>query len=149
MGKPPVQEVSIELISESSLGTSPSDMHKAAYSGQLYFMNGTWYIKYIEQEEEGQTNATVKVKEDEIVVIRNGLVSMRQSYRPGIKTSGSYVSLAGEMSMDTDTRDIRLHYDEAGYLTAAVWVYDLYLNEQNIGRYTVQCRLTRLSCNTY
>jgi uncharacterized beta-barrel protein YwiB (DUF1934 family) len=149
LGKSPVQEVSIELISESSLGTSPSDMHKAAYSGQLYFMNGTWYIKYIEQEEEGQTNATVKVKEDEIVVIRNGLVSMRQSYRPGIKTSGSYVSLAGEMSMDTDTRDIRLHYDEEGYLTAAVWVYDLHLNEQNIGRYTVQCRLTRLSCNTY
>jgi len=144
LGKPPVQEVNIELTSKFAIKIAPPDIHKAAYSGQLHFMNGTWYIKYVEQEEEGQTNATVKVKEDEIVVIRNGVVSMRQSYRPGVKTSGSYTSAAGVMQMDTDTKDMRLHYDEDGYLSEAVWVYDLYLNEQKIGRYTVQCRLTRL-----
>lgn len=143
LGTFPVQEVGIEVISEFSLTMAPAETNRIAYAGQLYFMNGTWYIKYVEQDEAGETNATVKVKEDEIVVIRNGVVSMRQSYRPGVKTGGLYHSAAGVMQMDTDTRDIALRYDADGYLRTAVWVYDLYLNEQSIGRYTVQCRLTR------
>ncbi|MBN6187114.1 DUF1934 domain-containing protein [Aneurinibacillus sp. BA2021] len=139
----PVQEVNIEVVSEFSLAMAPSETNRITYQGQLHFMNGTWYIKYVEQDEDGRTNATVKVKEDEIVVIRSGMISMRQSYRPGVKTGGVYHSAAGAMQMDTDTKDIALRYDADGYLHTAVWVYDLHLNEQNIGQYTVQCRLTR------
>jgi uncharacterized beta-barrel protein YwiB (DUF1934 family) len=144
MNKPPVQEVKIRVTSEFSMAMAPPDTYTADYSGQLRFMNGIWYIKYVEQEEDGQTNATVKVSEDEIVVIRNGLVSMRQSYRRDAKTSGTYdAGAGGVMQMDTETKDIQLRYDKEGYLQSAAWVYNLYLNGQKIGQYTVHCRLTR------
>jgi uncharacterized beta-barrel protein YwiB (DUF1934 family) len=140
----PVQEIKIELTSAFSMNMSPPDMSQFVYSGQLYFVNGAWYIKYVEQEEDGQTYTTLKVKEDEIMVIRNGLVTMRHSYRPGIRTSGSYAGPGGMMWMDTATKEMQVCYDKEGDLSAVVWTYDLYLNEQKVGRYRISCRLMRI-----
>lgn len=142
MGRPPVQQVAIDIES-LMLSAGRRDKNEYRYKGEMHLMNGTWYIKYVEPGEDGETNATLKIKPSEVVVIRNGLVSMRQSFRAGITTSGMYESLAGPMQMDTETTDVRLEYDEEGYLQKASWVYNLSLNEQEIGTYTVTCSLQR------
>ncbi|BAU26422.1 uncharacterized beta-barrel protein YwiB (DUF1934 family) [Aneurinibacillus soli] len=143
MGRPPVQQVAITIESRFVLEGGRRDKHEYRYAGELHLMNGTWYIKYVEQDEAGETNATMKVRPDEVVVIRNGLVSMRQSFRPGVPTSGIFESMAGPMQMDTETTDVRVEYDEEGYLCEAVWNYTLFLNEQEVGRYMVTCSLQR------
>lgn len=143
MGRPPVQQVTIDIESRCDLGAGRRDKHQYRYKGEMHLMNGTWYIKYVEQGEDGETNATVKIKSDEVVVIRNGFVSMRQSYRTGVTTSGMYESPAGPMQMDTATTGIKLEYDEEGYLQTASWSYKLSLNEQEVGTYNVTCSLQR------
>ncbi len=144
VGIPPAQNVTIEMTSTFAIQMAPPDSHKAVYTGQLHYMNGTWYIKYAEEQEEGKTKATLKIKDGEVSVIRNGAISMRHSYRPGVKTSGFYTGPAGRMQMDTETYKLELGRDEDGFLSSAAWVYDLYLNEQKIGRYTIACSLQRL-----
>jgi uncharacterized beta-barrel protein YwiB (DUF1934 family) len=143
VGRPPVQNVNIELTSTFTVSMASPDTHRLEYTGQLYFLNGTWYIKYVEQEEDGQTNTTIKANAQEIVVIRNGLVSMRQSYQPGVTTMGSFHGAGGLMWMDTETKEIQLQHDAEGYLSSIKWTYILHVNEQRVGHYTVHCRLTR------
>nr|WP_027415251.1 DUF1934 domain-containing protein [Aneurinibacillus terranovensis] len=143
MKKSVAERVTISMVSTFRIRMAPPDIHKIQYEGQLYATGDGWYIKFVEPGEEGTTNTTLKMKEDEITVIRHGAVTMRHSYRKGVKTAGSYIGPAGAMHMETDTRDVRYKNDEQGWLSSCAWSYDLYLNEQKIGRYELECSIAR------
>ncbi|WCK54386.1 DUF1934 domain-containing protein [Aneurinibacillus sp. Ricciae_BoGa-3] len=139
----PSQQVNIHLRSIFRLKTSSPDIHRVNYEGRLYALGDSWLVKFVEHEEDGNTNTTLKIKGDEITVIRQGAVTMRQHYQKGVKTSGTYEGPAGMLQMDTETIEVLHQNGQDGWLRQCSWKYDMYLNGQKIGRYELECMFTR------
>ena len=106
--------------------------------GTLHHMPNATYIRYIEHvENNGKINTTVKYDGDEMLIIRSGAVKMKQLYKIGTETSGSYDSIHGTLDLTTRTNKLEhTIHPETNEETFHV-SYNLFLQHENVGNYSL------------
>jgi uncharacterized beta-barrel protein YwiB (DUF1934 family) len=127
------QSPSRRVILEMNSDFGTQEQHRA----QLVQKGKHWFISF--QDEQG--SSLLKIGEEEITVIRRGQVTMRQSFRKGVLTSGTFTNPAGKMVMETHTHEIVFEMDSHGQFRGAMWRYDLRLNGQEIGQNRITCTI--------
>lgn len=106
--------------------------------GYLYHKDDAMILTYEEEmPEAGRVKTTVKMKESEVVIIRSGAVSMRQVFRKGASTTGSYRTPYGTMEMETTTENIQSDWRDATEKGKLFLTYLLKIQGEETGRHCV------------
>lgn len=125
--------VSIKLVTEIRDGARKEHTVTEA-KGMLYEKETATIFSYTEEMDgAGKVNNILKVKENEVFIMRSGAVSMRQMLQKGETTTGTYESMYGTMDMETKTENIRFHPQlNSGKLLVT---YQLAMQGQQVGRH--------------
>jgi uncharacterized beta-barrel protein YwiB (DUF1934 family) len=104
----------------------------------LYYEKGkNRYLTFQEPHEQGEVKTIVKMHDDEVLIMRSGVVSMRQVYKKGQWTQGSYQNALGQFSMDTKTDNVLVQWSEKKKKGSLFVTYQLLLQGNEAGRYTI------------
>ena len=108
MGK----RVTINVESSQDDGSEQEEITTQS-NGDLYQKNGTYYLKYEETAEglEG-VKTTVKIKEQEVTLIRQGQVRTMQSFVPDTKTDFDYKTPYGTLNLTLEVEEFNLNVNE-------------------------------------
>lgn len=108
-------------------------VHTQHAQGELYFKNGSYYLRYTEPDPDmGRTTATVKWDDAIIKVIRHGDVQSELTFRSGTRTVGSFALPQGRMELEIVTLGIDKTLSEG--LGSLSWSYDMYTGGAYAGR---------------
>lgn len=136
-------EVSLQLCSLIRQGTELQRQEQELL-GELYDKNGTSYIRYREQQEEGAPlQNTFIIKEDEITLIKEGTVRMKHSFQLGKVTKGRYDTPLASFEMGTKTTLLSYQYDYEKEQGSLQLNYDLWLNQGEAGSFELSMNLTK------
>lgn len=133
------QSVILKMVSDFAIQDDERSSHQEEYQAQLQQKGSHWYITF--QEEQG--TSLLKIADQEVTVIRRGQVTMRQPFRTGVVTSGTYINPTGKMYMETHTHEVVCETDNQGQFRGVMWRYDLRLNGQEVGQNRVTCKIHR------
>lgn len=98
------------------------------------------YFTYVEPAEQlGNTRTTVRASGGSIRLVRFGDVRMIVEYQPGVTTRESYDTPYGSLALKVTTHHCRIFIEEKEALLE--WSYDLHINEQKQGSYTMEVRV--------
>ena len=89
-----------------------TENYEVKTSGLKFRKGSALYFQYAEKTEAGDTQTTIKYKEYETLLLRNGAVKMRQLFRPSEITNGHYESIYGTLPMRTHTESIEHLWNE-------------------------------------
>lgn len=107
-------------------------------TGQFYIKNESYYLRYKEEIEDlGQIDHTIRINKDEGIILRKGVIDMRQPLKVGESKEGTYKGPFGAMQtlVDTDCCDVQWNEDNGeGMLTIR---YFLYMQGEAFGRVTL------------
>lgn len=102
--------------------------------GVQYEKNGYTYVLFQEYQSDGdKVNTTVKIGKNEVTLIRNGPVSMRQNYQLGEETSGRYATSFGTWDTKAYTRQLSYLHKKGSY--ELFLEYDFTLQDELLGIY--------------
>lgn len=129
-------KISVVIDLTSTVRNGPDEeTTRNRVQGDLLSKGQATYIRYEEQaEDEESVRNVVKITDEEMVILRNGPVSMNQRFREGQTTEGHYGTPFGDMHMETATE--RMEYTrEPGQGTGEIILeYRLKLQGNQLGR---------------
>ncbi|GGE28706.1 hypothetical protein GCM10011391_04100 [Pullulanibacillus camelliae] len=135
-------EVKIRLksvIKHTDMGPETTVLHT---KGVLYIKGGAYFLRYKEEMEGvGSVDHTVKIKGDEALILRTGAVSMRQPLKVGEALTGSYNSPYGQMETVTTLNRCEAGWQDKSRNGRLLISYDLVLQGQAVGRFTLTFKL--------
>ncbi|RNB82003.1 DUF1934 domain-containing protein [Brevibacillus fluminis] len=108
------------------------------YAGIGVKKAGGWFFSYKEQLDEGVSVQTViKISEDDVTLLRQGGVQMKQVFKAGEQNQSIYQSPYMSFAMETGTKS--LHIEQENARPASVRIqYRLWMNGQETGEYDLQ-----------
>lgn len=114
-------------------------------TGRLYKKNDSLFVQFKEEsKEQGVINQVIKVDTNNAVtVLRQGAVSMKQTFVVNEMTEGVYRSQFGTMLMETMTKECRVELCEKDYYGTITLNYQLHMQKQFAGNYTVTINFRR------
>ncbi|MBM7557045.1 DUF1934 domain-containing protein [Halanaerobacter jeridensis] len=118
------QAVRINVESSQDDGSEQEEITTQS-TGELYQKRGTYYLKYEETAEglEG-VKTTVKIKEEEITLIRQGQVRTIQNFVPESRTQFDYKTPYGTLNLALEVEEFDLDINErAGEINLEYAVY--------------------------
>jgi len=107
-------------------------------TGKMYEKEHTAIIAYEENNEAGQVNNVVKISGNRAAMIRRGAVATRQSFIVGVETDSVYQTPYGALRATTVTKDLYFHWDQTRKSGVFVVRYDLRLQGNPPGSYTLK-----------
>ncbi|MCS1352642.1 DUF1934 domain-containing protein [Mechercharimyces sp. CAU 1602] len=125
-------------------GMEEKEVIQQTVTGQFENKEERWFLRYREQEgTEEETRTTVKANHDEVVLIRHGAISYRQTYRPGSKSSSLMKIPNGtvEMIVHTHTYE-RTLVDGRGVISFS---FALTVGEEALGEYRLKIEWMEVS----
>ncbi len=125
------QNVKIKIDSKQDDGQEILEVNKKN-QGVLYNKAGTFYLKYTEDlEDVTEVKTTLKIKEDNLTLIRRGNLNSVQHFIRGEKTSFDYKTPYGKFSFELEVKEFLVDVSlEQGQIDI---VYELYNQEQLVG----------------
>ncbi|WP_187119470.1 DUF1934 domain-containing protein [Bacillus testis] len=94
------------------------------------------YLRYKEvQEDLQEIQSTVKWSKDEVFIMRNGQVKMRQKFIKDMMTVGNFESPYGTLQMLTTAKDLKHEYKERYAEGTMTLIYDLTMQGADAGQY--------------
>ncbi|KMY51990.1 hypothetical protein AC625_22715 [Peribacillus loiseleuriae] len=105
------QSVKVTLKTKITVG-SESEAYELITFGTKFQKNSSFYLQYAEESEAGKIQTTVKNKDNEILLLRNGAVKMRQLFREGETTNGHYESMYGMLPLLTKTKSAHHQWND-------------------------------------
>lgn len=107
-------------------------------SNGLYYIKGnSTYLSFTEPNDFGKVKTVVKIKEDEVLILRKGAVAMRQLFRKQETTKGTYQSQAGLFEMEAKTNNIEYTFYKYAKKGKLFLSYALNLQGEDTGRYAM------------
>ena len=97
-------------------------------TGEHFIKGKTSYLRYEEEHELGFVKTTVKIAQNEVVVMRSGAVAMKQRFIEGIQTLTDYNTPFGKLQLETMTESLSYKTTEREGTLAVL--YDLQIDEQ-------------------
>ncbi|WP_028400615.1 DUF1934 domain-containing protein [Ectobacillus panaciterrae] len=104
----------------------------------LYYEKGqSTYLTFQEPNEQGEVNTVVKIQGTDVLIMRSGAVSMRQTHKKGQQTNGMYTSELGAFALQTKTDNVLFEWSEKTKKGRLFLTYALLLNGSDAGRYAI------------
>ncbi|GAY74730.1 DUF1934 domain-containing protein [Sporolactobacillus inulinus] len=88
----------------------------------------------------GLADYTIRVGNEEALILRKGALPMRQQLVIGQSIKGSYESQFGRMETQATAKRIETTCDPAGRCGSVHLVYELLIQEQSVGKATMEYR---------
>jgi uncharacterized beta-barrel protein YwiB (DUF1934 family) len=108
--------------------------------GQYQKTNTAAYLRYEEILDGGKVNTTVKIAQDEILILRSGAIKMRMVFRPGLPVSGTYHSQHGYMEIVTEAKSMHHGHNDLTNEGIINLTYDLSMQENLAGTYKLDIK---------
>lgn len=104
------------VISVSSVQGDDKEPVAVVTPGDFYVKDGTYYARYEETEISGMkgTTTTLKIKKDELVLLRRGTTNARMQFSPSLKNVSMYSTPYGTLQVETNTLSIETNVDDDG-----------------------------------
>lgn len=94
---------------------------------------GGWYFTYVESVADvGEVRTVLKVASEEVTLLRQGPLEMKQRFQKGVDSESIYDSPFGRFRMKVYTHRMRVT-QEANRPLAVELAYQLWLNESYVG----------------
>lgn len=127
--------ITVKSVTEIRQGSNREQIVIEA-KGFKYDKENAQYITFVEEQEEGQVQTTIKLTDDEWKITRSGMIAMRQTFRLQETTNGTYDSPYGKFDLETKTHHFARQYNKhakSGKLTLS---YYLTISGDAAGYYT-------------
>ncbi|MCI7612643.1 MAG: DUF1934 domain-containing protein [Selenomonadaceae bacterium] len=109
--------------------------------GRYFFKGGKHYLRYEDKYLDGgkRVPTTIKVAEDELVILRHGTAKTEQRFVPLQETRSDYQTPYGSMELLMRTESLQAAFgEEGGHIRAA---YHLSANGSPVGRYEIEIKV--------
>ena len=110
-----------------------------------YLLKGSrHYIRYLDKhlDPKGHVPTTIKLGEGELVILRQGLVTARQCFRPGCETRSGYETPYGNMELIMHTHRLESDFGEDKGIIHLD--YSLNANGSQVGEYELEIKLAAI-----
>ena len=136
-----MEETKVKIKLNSTI--LPIDGEKENYEmwldGSLVKKSGKSYLRYVEQLEEKEIRTTVKMGNDQALILRGGGVKMRLPFNVIQDEIGEYDTQYGSLPIVTKTRHLSYDFNEEKSMSGKFYVqYDLVISGQSVGKYTLE-----------
>lgn len=110
-------------------------------NGQYYVKGQGTYVTFQEPNEQGEVKTIIKIQDEQVLIMRSGAVSMRQTHVKGEWKTGTYTSELGTFALQTKTDNVLFKWSDEKKKGQLFLTYALLLSEQEAGRYTITINL--------
>ncbi|PEE30410.1 hypothetical protein COL24_03475 [Bacillus toyonensis] len=110
-------------------------------NGQYYVKSQGTYVTFQEPNEQGEVKTIIKIQDEQVLIMRSGAISMRQTHVKGEWTTGTYTSELGTFALQTKTDNVLFKWSDEKKKGQLFLTYALLLSEQEAGRYTITINL--------
>ncbi|MDM5246345.1 DUF1934 domain-containing protein [Lysinibacillus sp. G4S2] len=135
-------QVNIKLISTIRPIDGESESYEMLLSGQLLEKAGSMYLKYEEVQEDKTIRTTMKLGNEQALIMRNGAVKMRLPLNIIEQQMGHYESEFGSMPLVIDTK--KMTFTKQAISGDFHVQYDLLMGGQSVGNYTLDITFTEV-----
>ena len=137
--------IRLKLVTEIRDGAGRKELLTIEEEGTLYSKEDATFLAYKEMMENvGQISNVIKIKDGEDSIMRSGGVSMRQTYRKGAITSGSYQSPYGMMEMVAKTENIDFTNRTDSRKAKLILSYQLQMQGEWVGRHRLTFMIEKI-----
>ncbi|WP_431029038.1 DUF1934 domain-containing protein [Lysinibacillus sp. LZ02] len=135
-------EVKIKLVSSILPTEGELETYEMWLQGTFIEKAGTHYLRYEEVQDDKNIRTTVKLTDEQALIMRKGGVNMRLPLNTKQKEQGHYDSPYGTIPLVTKTHQLSYERREASgeFKTQ----YDLILGGTSVGNYTLQIYYTEV-----
>ncbi|MBG9454705.1 hypothetical protein ABE61_11750 [Lysinibacillus sphaericus] len=135
-------QVNIKLISKIRPIEGESEGYEMLLTGQLLEKAGSIYLKYEEVQEDKTIRTTMKLGNEQALIMRNGAVKMRLPLNIIEQQMGHYESELGSMPLVVDTKEMT--FTKQAVSGDFHVQYDLLMGGQSVGNYTLDITFTEV-----
>lgn len=125
---------------DSSLASVAPETYELIVFGQYQETSTAAYLRYQEAMEVGAVNTTVKITEDELLILRSGALKMRMVFRCNKPVSGTYHSPHGYMEIVTEAHAFAHNHNTKTNEGNIALQYDLSMQETLAGTYQLEIK---------
>ncbi|MCL1697538.1 MULTISPECIES: DUF1934 domain-containing protein [unclassified Lysinibacillus] len=135
-------QVNIKLISTIRPIDGESEGYEMWLTGQLLEKAGSIYLKYEEVQEDKTIRTTMKLGDEQALIMRNGALKMRLPLNVMEQQIGHYESEFGSMPLVIDTKEMT--FTKQSVSGDFHVQYDLLIGGQSVGNYTLDITFTEV-----
>ncbi len=135
-------QVNIKLISTIRPIDGESEGYEMWLTGQLLEKAGSIYLKYEEVQEDKTIRTTMKLGNEQALIMRNGALKMRLPLNVMEQQMGHYESELGSMPLVIDTKEMT--FTKQSVSGDFHVQYDLLMGGQSVGNYTLDITFTEV-----
>ncbi|MGY3186818.1 DUF1934 domain-containing protein [Lysinibacillus sp. TE18511] len=135
-------QVNIKLISTIRPIDGESESYEMWLTGQLLEKAGSMYLKYEEVQEDKTIRTTMKLGNEQALIMRAGAVKMRLPLNIIEQQTGHYESEFGSMPLVIDTK--KMTFTKQAISGDFHVQYDLLMGGQSVGNYTLDITFTEV-----
>lgn len=125
----------------------PTDGERETYEmwleGTLVQKAGQDYLRYEEVQEDQTVRTTIKLVQEQALIMRSGSVKMRLPLNVAQHEQGHYESMHGSLPLETKTHQLAIEQLPNGtgrFMTQ----YDLMIGGSSVGHYTLEINYTEV-----
>lgn len=135
-------QVNIKLISTIRPIDGESESYEMWLTGQLLEKAGSMYLKYEEVQEDKTICTTMKLGNEQALIMRTGAVKMRLPLHIIEQQTGHYESEFGSMPLVIHTK--KMTFSKQAVSGEFHVQYDLLMGGQSVGNYTLDITFTEV-----
>ncbi|MFF2178626.1 DUF1934 domain-containing protein [Lysinibacillus sp. NPDC058147] len=135
-------QVNIKLISTIRPIDGDSESYEMWLTGQLLEKAGSMYLKYEEVQEDKTIRTTMKLGNEQALIMRTGAVKMRLPLNIIEQQIGHYESEFGSMPLVIHTK--KMTYTQQAVSGDFHVQYDLLMGGQSVGNYKLDITFTEV-----
>lgn len=133
------RNVKIKLNSTILPADGESESYELWLSGTYIEKSGKTYLRYEEALDENTIRTTVKMDNENALILRSGGVKMRLPFNTLQKEGGHYETQYGTLPIVTQTHQLTHEHNEQSVINGKFHVqYDLIISGQSVGKYTLE-----------
>lgn len=136
-----MEQVQLSLTVKQTLDDK-SEVTRQQYAASATAKQTGWYLSYHEQLEGiGKVHTVIRLKQDEMILLRQGPLQSKQHFKAGTTDETTYASPYGQFSMIIETDHLQITWGEERPAQVEIG-YRLWLNEQYIGHYLMKLEMS-------
>lgn len=133
------KKVKIKLTSTILPVEGEREKYELWLQGLFVEKSGKSYLRYQEVMDEKTIQTTVKLSNENALIMRSGGVNMRLPFNATQKEHGHYNSQYGTLPILTQTHQLTHEHHEEEFMTGHFFVqYDLIISGQTVGNYKLE-----------
>lgn len=131
--------VEIKLMTKVRQTGAAEEVFELTSSGTMTVKNGQRYLQYEERQENVKIRTTVKLSEEEALILRSGGLDMRLPFLLHHEQQGTYKNEQGSFLLTTTTHELSVSK------TRFFVRYDLVFGMDLIGEYEIELQYTEVT----